>query len=106
MICGLPPVASAHRTDVQPVIDGRPDEAAWQAASNSFAERLLALYGDFEDIVCPLLHSLYQVKSGLRLQAACVAPTAQRAAGLGFAQGQVRATSSPRVGLFESHVIW
>lgn len=29
---GAPPVASAHRTDVQPVIDGRPDEAAWQAA--------------------------------------------------------------------------
>ena len=28
-----PPVAAAQRTESQPVIDGRPDEATWQAAS-------------------------------------------------------------------------
>ena len=51
-------------------------EAQWQQSSDRFVDRLAEGFGCFEDVACPLRLAMYEVKHGLRLLAACAAPTA------------------------------
>ena len=45
-------------------------ESAWQQSSERFSSRLARVFSDFEDVCGPLRLALYEVKHGLRVQAA------------------------------------
>ena len=51
-------------------------EAVWQQSSGQFLERLAHTFGAFDDFVTPIQLCVYEVKHGLRLQAAACASTA------------------------------
>ena len=51
-------------------------EMSWQQSSDRFLQRLGKTFADFEDFICPVQLAVYEVKHGLRLQAAACVPSA------------------------------
>ena len=65
---------SADLDEGAPNVSAR--EVSWQQSSGRFLQRLGHTFADFDDFVTPVQLAVYEVKHGLRLQAAACASTA------------------------------